>query len=73
MSREELLETFWKDTFVEEGKINYMIILLGKTLGKKEFIQTVPRRGYRFTVTVHEVSANGNAIAEITDRANPVA
>ena len=30
VSREELIETVWKDTFVEEGNINYTISLLRK-------------------------------------------
>ena len=60
VSREELLENVWKDTFVEEGNINYTISLLRKTLGEQEFIQTVPRRGYRFIPEVREVLGNGN-------------
>lgn len=60
VSREALLENVWKDTFVEEGNINYTISLLRKTLGEQEFIQTVPRRGYRFIPEVREVSGNGN-------------
>ena len=35
MSREELLATVWKDTFVEEGNINYTISLLPKLSAKK--------------------------------------
>lgn len=48
VTREDLLSTVWKDTFVEEGNINYTISLLRKTLGDKELIRTVPRRGYKF-------------------------
>jgi DNA-binding winged helix-turn-helix (wHTH) protein/TolB-like protein/Flp pilus assembly protein TadD len=55
VSREELLETVWKDTFVEEGNINYTVSLLRKTLGGKNFIQTVPRRGYRFAAEINEI------------------
>ncbi len=54
--REELLETVWKETFVEEGNINYTISLLRKTLGNKDLIQTVARRGYRFNADVREVA-----------------
>ncbi len=61
ISREDLLETVWKDTFVEEGNINYTISLLRKTLGKKDLIQTVARHGYRFNAEVREVS---NQVAE---------
>jgi DNA-binding winged helix-turn-helix (wHTH) protein/Flp pilus assembly protein TadD len=64
VSREELLETVWRDTIVEEGNINYTVSLLRKTLDKDDkgrFIQTVPKRGYRFVAHVLEVSANGHA------------
>jgi len=64
VSREELLNTVWRDTFVEEGNITYTISLLRKTLDKDNkgrFIQTVPKRGYRFVADVQEVAANGHA------------
>lgn len=59
VSREELLESAWRDTFVEEANINYTVSLLRKTLGNKNYIQTVPKRGYRFSAEVREVSENG--------------
>src|SRR5215207_1755948 len=48
VSREELLEEVWRDTFVEEGNINYTVSLLRKTLGEHDrgqaqFIQTIPK------------------------------
>ena len=64
VSREELLDTVWRDTFVEDGNINYTVSLLRKTLDKDDkarFIQTVPKRGYRFVADVLEVAANGHA------------
>ncbi len=60
VSRDELLEKVWKETFVEEGNINYTISLLRKTLENKDLIQTVSRHGYRFTATVKEISQNGD-------------
>lgn len=65
VSRDELLETVWKDTFVEEANITYTVSLLRKTLDeddKKHFIQTIPKRGYRFTADVREVVENGTAV-----------
>lgn len=62
VSREELLETVWRDAFVEESNITYTVSLLRKTLdenGKQRFIQTVPKRGYRFVAEVREVAENG--------------
>ena len=61
VSREELIETVWKDTFVEEGNINYTISLLRKIFDNKDLIKTIPRHGYRFTAPVNEVAINPNA------------
>src|SRR5688500_6187841 len=55
LSRDELLATVWRDTFVEEGNINYTISLLRKTLDDRDLIQTVPRLGYRFVGEVREI------------------
>ncbi len=65
VSREELIETIWKDTFVEEGNINYTISLLRKIFENKDLIKTVPRHGYRFTAEVREISQNGHNSAQI--------
>jgi len=56
VSRDELLEAVWKDTFVEEGNINYTISLLRKTLENKNLVQTVPRHGYRFVAEVKKTN-----------------
>ncbi|MDQ4120057.1 MAG: winged helix-turn-helix domain-containing protein [Acidobacteriota bacterium] len=58
VSREELLETVWRETFVEESNINYTVSLLRKTLSERDkaaFIQTVPKRGYRFVAPVRSI------------------
>ncbi len=62
VSRDELLETVWHDCFVEESNITYTVSLLRKTLDehdKKHFIQTIPKRGYRFAADVREVTETG--------------
>lgn len=55
VERKEILEKVWCDTYVEEGVINNAISALRKRLGGAEIIQTVPRRGYRFTAEVQEI------------------
>jgi DNA-binding winged helix-turn-helix (wHTH) protein/tetratricopeptide (TPR) repeat protein len=55
ITRENLLETVWPDTFVEEGNLTYTISLLRKLLGDQTMIKTVPRRGYRFDAKVTQV------------------
>ena len=58
VSKSELIELIWADTFVEEANISQNIFLLRKLLGKSpsggQYIETVPRRGYRFAGKVRE-------------------
>ncbi|MCI0392734.1 MAG: winged helix-turn-helix domain-containing protein [Acidobacteria bacterium] len=58
VDKEELLQRIWPDTFVEEVSLAKKISLLRKTLGEDfthHYIETIPRRGYRFVAQVHEV------------------
>ena len=58
VGKEELMATVWPETFVEEANLNQMVFLLRRALGAKngsEYIQTVPRRGYRFGGAVRTV------------------
>jgi TolB-like protein/DNA-binding winged helix-turn-helix (wHTH) protein/Flp pilus assembly protein TadD len=55
MEKEELIGMLWPDTFVEEGSLSNNIFLLRKALGEDPaFIETVPRRGYRFICAVRQ-------------------
>src|SRR5689334_14433909 len=61
LNKDELLKTIWPDRVVEEGNLTQNIYLLRKTLGKaadgKDFIETVPRRGYRFAAELRTAAA----------------
>ncbi len=51
VSKGELLDRVWADSFVEESNLSRHIYILRKTLrefGAEAVIETVPRRGYRF-------------------------
>src|SRR5512136_583438 len=54
VEKEELIQRVWPDTFVEEGGLARNISLLRKVLGEgpedHQYIETIPRRGYRFVV-----------------------
>src|SRR5882724_1749015 len=58
LEKDELMQALWPQSFVEESNLNQLIFLLRKILGDdrngNSFIQTVPRRGYRFIATVQE-------------------
>lgn len=52
-----LLDEVWANTFVEEATLAQNISTIRKTLGEdghRRFIETVPRRGYRFIMEVKE-------------------
>jgi TolB-like protein/DNA-binding winged helix-turn-helix (wHTH) protein/Tfp pilus assembly protein PilF len=59
VDKSELLKIVWPDSFVEESNLSQTIFVLRKTLGEapdgRPFIDTVPRRGYRFAAAVREV------------------
>jgi DNA-binding winged helix-turn-helix (wHTH) protein/tetratricopeptide (TPR) repeat protein len=61
LPKERLLERVWGDTFVEEGILTQNIYTLRKALqeagGTRDYIETVPRRGYRFVGPVAEREA----------------
>jgi Tol biopolymer transport system component/DNA-binding winged helix-turn-helix (wHTH) protein len=61
LTKEELLKQVWPGTFVEEANLSYTISLLRKALGDDQipyrFVETVPRRGYRFVAAVEDVSS----------------
>ncbi|MGH9969167.1 MAG: AAA family ATPase [Pyrinomonadaceae bacterium] len=59
MTKAELMETLWPDSFVEESNLTQHIYILRKALGDQPngqpLIDTVPRRGYRLGASVREV------------------
>lgn len=56
VDKDALIKAVWPDTFVEEGALTRNISLLRRTLGdtgeEAVFIETIPRRGYRFIAPV---------------------
>jgi Tol biopolymer transport system component/DNA-binding winged helix-turn-helix (wHTH) protein len=60
VEKEHFLNEVWADTFVEETTLSQNILTLRKTLSRlqkdKEFIVTVPRRGYQFVGEVQEIA-----------------
>jgi class 3 adenylate cyclase len=69
MTKAELMEALWPNTFVDEAISHSMSIRCAKRSGDRPngqpFIETVPRRGYRLATSVREVvnAASGHAAA----------
>src|SRR5262245_15306288 len=59
IDKDELLRKVWPDTFVEEVNLAKNVSYLRKVLGGEEaaqYIETIPRRGYRFVAIVKGIS-----------------
>src|SRR5947208_9048132 len=61
IEKKELMQRLWPDSFVEEANLAVNISQLRKALGDAEdgehFIETVPKRGYRFAAQVTKILA----------------
>jgi DNA-binding winged helix-turn-helix (wHTH) protein/TolB-like protein len=58
LTKDELMRKIWPDSFVEEANLTVNISALRKALGdtsdQQQYIETVPKLGYRFIATVSE-------------------
>lgn len=69
VGKDELIQGIWPDSFVEESSLAQNICLLRKALaehsGDQQFIETIPKRGYRFVAEAREIiGTNGEILAE---------
>ncbi|HEV2669357.1 MAG TPA: transcriptional regulator, partial [Blastocatellia bacterium] len=68
LNKEELMKLVWPDTVVEEGNLTQNIYLLRKTLSEgsngRNYIETIPRRGYRFIGAAHEAREDAHEARE---------
>lgn len=81
VSKNELMDTVWADSFVEESNLTQSIYTLRRTIGTdengKSIIETVPRRGFRIAVPVlqnvvePEVESWGSGIVENDQKSVP--
>ena len=58
VDKDELLEKVWPGVFIEEGNLSRRIFNLRQVLGDgtdgQKYIETIPRRGYRFVAELQE-------------------
>jgi DNA-binding winged helix-turn-helix (wHTH) protein/Tfp pilus assembly protein PilF len=73
VEKDELMNHLWPDTSVEENSLSQNIYLVRKALGEESrgprYIETVPRRGYRFAAPVRKFSG-GDTTADAGSGAN---
>jgi DNA-binding winged helix-turn-helix (wHTH) protein/tetratricopeptide (TPR) repeat protein len=67
LTKEELMKRVWPDAIVEEANLSHNIYRLREVLGEgrngENFIETLPRRGYRFVARVTEIDAESFDLA----------
>src|SRR5690349_14079025 len=73
VDKNQLMSQLWPDSFVEESSLTQNISLLRKALSEGDvesnYIETIPKRGYRFVAQVnerHELT-NGNVLLDLAD------
>src|SRR5215475_300477 len=70
VTRNDIRERIWNDAFVDfEQGLNFCIRqireALGDTADAPRFVETLPRRGYRFLIPVEAPAAEPNAIRSL--------
>lgn len=69
LGKEELLKTVWPDTYVEEANLTQNISVLRSALAAgttiADYIDTIPRQGYRFIAPVREVGSTSEEIITV--------
>lgn len=80
LTKEQLMQAVWPDTTVEESNLAYHVFAIRRALGENaesgQYIETVPKRGYRFVAPVRRVVADADPPsvgAEIPAAASPAA
>jgi DNA-binding winged helix-turn-helix (wHTH) protein/tetratricopeptide (TPR) repeat protein len=66
VTKEELLKEIWPDSFVEESNLSQNIFMLRKALGdtaeNRQYIVTLPGKGYRFVAPVRTMTEQGEVL-----------
>ena len=83
ITKEELVAEVWPDTFVEEGNLAVNMTRVRQALNDdsgQSYVETVPKRGYRFVAPVREIAppnrrlvpgTDDDSAAAVTDRQSP--
>src|SRR6266567_3588087 len=69
VDKSELIRLIWPETFVEENNLTQNVSALRKALGEGEYIETIPRRGYRFAARVEHGPAS---VASVEAPSSPI-
>jgi len=72
LTKEELLKRIWKGIFIEEGTLHRHVSFLRQSLKSEEngsqYIETIPKRGYRFVASVRVIEASDEKRAPVPEK-----
>src|SRR5438034_11689023 len=68
VEKDDLMQLLWPDSFVEEANLTQNIYMLRKALGDGDYIETLPRRGYRFVPEIKEREEASSEVLVIKER-----
>ena len=75
LEKDALMRTVWGETVVEENNLTQVVYLLRKALRDGEdgtrYIETVPKRGYRFVAQVREFEPEDDEVVGRNGAASP--
>jgi eukaryotic-like serine/threonine-protein kinase len=75
VSKDDLMQAVWGKTIVEDGTLNWQVFAVRQKLADGDdslsYIETIPKRGYRFTATVLPAEAT-NVAAPAAPRDSPL-
>jgi TolB-like protein/DNA-binding winged helix-turn-helix (wHTH) protein len=75
LEKDEIIKSVWPDTFVEEGALARNISTLRKALGDGmedfRYIETIPKRGYRFVAPVKDLAALPEPPKDLHEKPEP--
>lgn len=74
LTKEELLNTIWPDTVVEDNNLGKAVHAIRNFLGpgSQGIIQTVPKHGYRFVGDVRKIGSNGDSLGKSASAPDPL-
>ena len=74
VEKDDLMKQVWPDACVEDSNLTQNIFTLRKVLGETaeglKYIETVPRRGYRFVAPVDEILEGSSATCASSQRSS---
>jgi TolB-like protein/DNA-binding winged helix-turn-helix (wHTH) protein/Tfp pilus assembly protein PilF len=74
VGKEELLEKVWPGVFIEENNLAKRVFNLRQLLGEgpdgRKYIETIPKRGYRFVGSVRELGDSAQSTAPAPPRSD---